>query len=115
MHHLNPDTLGAYAEFTTPEQVFDFLNKVLQELNTVWPVLQAQWLAQDWAAVQHGAHRLKSLVGSVGCEILYQGLNDLETALRAQPSRWPGPEELDQLQIDVAQAKQAMLTTLQAG
>jgi HPt (histidine-containing phosphotransfer) domain-containing protein len=110
---LNPEAIGAYADFMKPEELRDFLGRAQQALQSAWPDLEARWLAQDWAAVQTDAHRLKSVVGSVGCELLYQALHQLEGGLRAQPMRVPGGADLDQLRTMVGQASEALLAAAQ--
>lgn len=108
MSTLNIDTLANFQEFMQPDELLDFLARVQQELRSAWPPLESMWLSQDWAGVQKGAHRLKSVVGSVGCEGLYQALNQLENSLRAQPAHLPSVDDLRHLQAEVASADQAL-------
>lgn len=114
MQPLNPDTVATFGDFMQPQELRDFLRRVQLELGSHWPELEARWRARDWGALQKGAHRLKSVVGSVGCETLYHGLNQLESRLRAQPLSPPGDAELAQLQAAVAEANQALLAAVAA-
>lgn len=98
---LNPETLASLAEFMSPAELRDFLGRVHAEWRASWPVLQAQLHAQEWLAAQKQAHRLKGALGSVGCEALYDALNDLENALREMPPRAPSAPDLARLS-DVA-------------
>lgn len=108
MAALNTDTLANFREFMQPPQLRQFLEQVRQELHSAWPPMEDLWQARDWDGVQKGAHRLKSVVGSVGCDGLYQALHALENSLRAQPPRLPGERELDVLRAEVRGAEQAL-------
>ena len=114
MQPLNPDTVATFGDFMQPQELRDFLRRVQLELGSHWPELEARWRAHDWAALQKGAHRLKSVVGSVGCEALYHGLNQLENRLRAQPPSLPGDADLAQLQAAVAEANAALRAAVAA-
>jgi HPt (histidine-containing phosphotransfer) domain-containing protein len=105
---LNPGAIAAYGDFMKPEELRDFLRRAQQELEAAWPVLEAQCLAEDWVAVQKVAHRLKSVVGSVGCERLHHALHQWEGDLRAQPMRVPLSTDLDRLRATVAQTSAAL-------
>lgn len=114
MAYLNPDTLAAFSDFMSPDELRDFLTRVRQEWRSAWPRLQDRLLAEDWEAVRQDAHRLKSTMGSVGCDVLYGVLNDLENALRAEPRLLPGQAELAQLQTAAADAEDAFERAIQS-
>lgn len=105
---LNPDTLATFSDFMSPDELRDFLTRVREEWRSAWPRLQERILAQDWEAVRKESHRLKSTVGSVGCDALYAALNDLENALRAEPPQLPSKAELAQLRTAAAGAEEAL-------
>lgn len=114
MTFLNPDTLAAFSDFMSPDELRDFLTRVQQEWRTAWPRLQDRLLAEDWEAVRQEAHRLKSTLGSVGCDTLYSVLNDLENALRAEPRLLPGQAALAQLHMAAADAESALERAIQS-
>lgn len=108
MQTLNLETVATFRDFMQADELRDFLDRVKRELLTDWPRLEGHWQAGEWTQVHKGAHRLKSVVGSVGCEALYEALHQLENDLRAVPPRLPVESDLARLRVTASQAELAL-------
>lgn len=107
-HILNAETLAGLQEFMPAPELSDFLGRVTDELEQSWQRLEGLAGAGDWPAVQKEAHRIKGVVGSVGCDALYQAFHGLESQLRAQPDQAPAALASPELPGAVGQAAQAL-------
>jgi HPt (histidine-containing phosphotransfer) domain-containing protein len=106
MPELNIKTLAGLSEFMAPAELRQFLAQVEQELAAAWaPLAQARGLG-DSVVVKKTVHRLKSVVGSVGCDRLFALLDALEGRLRSQVSQLPSDAEWAEIESAWAAARQ---------
>ena len=81
----------------TPEEFNALVDEasagLAQELDRM-SVLQTEC---NWNALRETAHRLRGSIGSLGCDLLAEQLNELEATLRAEPGTDPAPLQLEEI------------------
>ena len=108
MDTLNTSVLGELQSFMDADEFMEFIDSAHQKLQQQAPVLLACIAEQHWDEARRLAHRLKGMLGSLGCDSLYVALHSLEEGLRQTPPRTPQAQEMAQLDATLQAAQQAL-------
>lgn len=108
MDTLNASVLGELQSFMDADEFMEFIDSAHQKLQQQAPVLLAFIDEQHWDEARRLAHRLKGMLGSLGCDKLAAALNSLEEGLRQNPPLLPQVQAMAELAFTI----QETLSTL---
>lgn len=108
METLNAAVLGELQSFMNADEFIEFMDEAHRKLHQQAPVLLTCIADQHWDEARRLAHRLKGMLGSLGCEKLAAALNSLEEGLRQNPPLLPQVQTMAELAFTI----QETLSTL---
>ncbi len=108
MDTLNASVLGELQSFMDADEFMEFIDTAHQKLQQQAPVLHECIVEKNWDEARRLAHRLKGMLGSLGCDKLAAALNSLEEGLRQNPPLLPQVQTMAELAFTI----QETLSTL---
>lgn len=108
MYTLNASVLGELQSFMDADEFIEFIDTAHQKLQQQTPVLHECIVEKNWDEARRLAHRLKGMLGSLGCDKLAAALNSLEEGLRQNPPLLPQVQTMAELVFTI----QETLSTL---
>jgi HPt (histidine-containing phosphotransfer) domain-containing protein len=108
MDTLNASVLGELQSFMDADEFMEFIDTAHQKLQQQAPVLHECIVEKNWDEARRLAHRLKGMLGSLGCDKLAAALNSLEEGLRQKPPRLPQTEAMAGLECTIQETLSAL-------
>ncbi len=108
METLNAAVLGELQSFMNADEFIEFMDEAHRKLHQQAPVLLTCIADQHWDEARRLAHRLKGMLGSLGCEKLAAALNSLEEGLRHKPPCLPQAQTMAGLEFTIQETLSAL-------
>lgn len=108
MDTLNTSVLGELQSFMDADEFMEFIDTAHQKLQQQAPVLLECIAEKNWDEARRLAHRLKGMLGSLGCDNLYAALHIFEEGLRQTPPRMPQAQAMAELDAILQAAQRAL-------